>query len=121
MQIKASDIDFWSNRDVNMMRLQHNVKMYPPRVKMTITVPVPCGIKKLPVKFEGYLRVNLSLDVELIIPLAKDTAPKSSPPRRCSHERMSCKLLCTNIILDLTTLVLIIIFINHSLRYYIMC
>ena len=71
------------------MHLKHDVKVYPPRVKMTI--PVPCSINKLPVKFEGCVSVNQSLDVELSIPLAKDTGCKSSLPRRYSHERMSCK------------------------------
>ena len=92
MQIKASDIDFWkSEYDVNNMRRQHAVKVYPPRVKMTIP---PCpGFEKLQVKFEGCLSVNKPLDVEFIIPLTETIVPKFSWPRHCSHEQMCCKSL----------------------------
>lgn len=89
-QIRASDIDFWNSK-YDTMRLQHNVKMYPPRVKMTI--PSRPDFKKLSVKFEGCLRVNQSLDVELSIPLAEDAKQRSLPPRRRSRERICCKLL----------------------------
>ena len=73
------------------MRLKHEEKMYPPRVKMTI--PAHPGFKKLPVKFEGYLSVCQSLDVDLPIPIAEDTVHKCPWSWHCSHDLMICELL----------------------------
>lgn len=73
------------------MRLKHEEKMYPPRVKMTI--PAHPGFNKLPVTFEGYLSVCQSLDFELVIPLAEDTIHKCPWPWYCSHDKMICELL----------------------------
>ena len=51
------------------MQLRHKRSMYPPRVKMTITLRNPSDIIKVPVKFSGH--VDAELDVELTVPLGK--------------------------------------------------
>lgn len=62
MQIKASDINFWTRR-LDDMRLRHHRKMYPPRVKMTVILTNPDHTLKLPIKVVGSNDSNL--DVEL--------------------------------------------------------
>lgn len=62
MQIKASDINFWTRR-LDDMRLRHQRKMYPPRVKMTVLLTNPDHALKLPIKVVGSNDSNL--DVEL--------------------------------------------------------
>ena len=89
-QIRASDIDFWNSK-YDIMRLKHDVKMYPPRVKMTL--PSYPGFSKLPVKFEGCQSIGQSLDFDVSIPLVAYANQTSLPPRRRSRERMCCKLL----------------------------
>ena len=75
------------------MRLKHEEKTYPPRVKMTI--PAHPGFKKLPITFEGYSSVCQSLDMELFLPLAEDThcRNKNPWPWHCSHDWMTCEFL----------------------------
>ena len=53
------------------MKLQHNKKMYPPRVKMSVTTWNPDKIFKLPVKITG--SSDRQLDVDITIPLGKYT------------------------------------------------
>ena len=62
----AEDIDFWQ-KDFDAMLLRHKRKMYPPRVKMTVTMRNPETIIKLPVRIEGC--VDKRLDTELTFPL----------------------------------------------------
>ena len=61
-QIKESDIYFWTRR-LDDMRLRHQRKMYPPRVKMTVILKNPDHTLKLPIKVIGSCSSNL--DVEL--------------------------------------------------------
>ena len=51
------------------MQLRHKRSMYPPRVKMTVTLRNRGDIFKVPVKFSGH--VDAELDVELTVPLGK--------------------------------------------------
>ena len=37
VQIKVSDMDLWS-MGIETMQLRHDLKMYPPRVKMTVSM-----------------------------------------------------------------------------------
>jgi hypothetical protein len=62
-QIEASKVDFW-NRKQEVVKLEFEQKMYPPRIKVTILGD--CKFK-LPIKFKGCL--NDDLDTELIFPL----------------------------------------------------
>ena len=63
------DIDFWK-RDFSDMKQRHERKMYPPRVKMTVSMRNPKLTHTLPIKFEG-CEDNLQLNVDLTIPLGK--------------------------------------------------
>ena len=65
MQIRVSDIDF-AGKDLEHMELLHKMKMYPPRVKITIAAKSQDVILKIPVKFEGCSSDSL-LDTELVI------------------------------------------------------
>ena len=69
MQIRAADIDFWEAR-INVMKLNHETNMYPPRVKMTITMRNPeTDIDiKLPITFEG-CSSDSQLNTDIIFPL----------------------------------------------------
>ena len=69
MQIRITDIEFWK-RDFNDMRRRHGRKMYPPQVKMTVSIRNPEFTLTLPVKFEGCTD-NSQLNVDLTIPLGK--------------------------------------------------
>ena len=69
MQIRALDIDFWS-KGFDSMRLRHARRMYPPRVKMTITLKDFSLTFKLLVKFIGCSQ-DSNLDVELTFPFSK--------------------------------------------------
>ena len=53
------------------MRRRHQRRMYPPRVKMTVSLKNPDLTLKLPVKFTGCLS-DSQLDVELTFPLGKN-------------------------------------------------
>ena len=66
-QIKASDVNFW-NKSFEVMQIRHRIKMYPPRVKMTVCIRGSNQQFKLPVKFSGCSNES-QLDVELIFPL----------------------------------------------------
>ena len=71
LQIKEEDINFWKS-GVDHMQLQHLNEMYPPRVKMTVTVSSignPNEAFKLPIKFEGPCDHDNRLDMELTFPL----------------------------------------------------
>ena len=50
------------------MRRRHQRKMYPPRVKMTVSLKNPDITLKLPIKFAGCSSDN-QLDVEITFPL----------------------------------------------------
>ena len=66
IQIKASEIDFWSE-GFDRMQLKHMTKMYPPRVKMTIMFR-DFESHKLLIKFLG-CSTDYQLDTELALPL----------------------------------------------------
>ena len=70
MQIRASDINFWGN-PFDFMRLKHETKMYPPRVKMIITLNNLSQSFKLQIKFIGCSH-DSQLDVELTLPFCKE-------------------------------------------------
>ena len=73
LQIRASDIDFWrEGLKFDVMRLRHDKKLYPPRVKMTVSFQSSDLQFKLPVKFEGCSN-DSQLDVELTFPLSMDS------------------------------------------------
>ena len=52
------------------MKLRHKTKMYPPRIKMTISMTNSDFTSTLPIKFEGCTDNSL-LDVNLTIPIGK--------------------------------------------------
>ena len=66
MQIKASDIAFW-DKNFTVMQRKHERKMYPPRVKMTVSIKDPNAHFVLPVKFVGC--IENELDTDLTLPL----------------------------------------------------
>ena len=67
------------------MKLEFKMKMYPPRIKVTILWSNFTVHKfKLPIRFEGCL--NEDLDTELIFPLKSQLPPPLSP-------RYTCKLV----------------------------
>ena len=67
VQIKKDDINFWEKGE-DHMRLRHEKKMYPPRVKMTVSMTDPHQAFKLPVRFEG-CSSDSQVDLELTFPL----------------------------------------------------
>ena len=69
LQIKASDIDLVWNRSFDDMRRRHERRMYPPRIKMTVSLYNSDTKVKLPVKFSGYVEDDHQLDTELILPI----------------------------------------------------
>ena len=58
----------WSKSPTEM-RQGHERHIYPPRIKMTITMKKPDVTIKLPIKFKGHLGDGNGLDVELTLPL----------------------------------------------------
>ena len=76
MQIRAPDIDFWEAR-VEVMKLKHETNMYPPRVKMTVTMRNPENNIKLPIKFEG-CSSDSQLNTDIIFPLGFPSSTLSS-------------------------------------------
>ena len=71
IQIKGSDISFW-DRDFAVMQRKHEMKMYPPRVKMTVSIKDPNTQFVLPVKFSG-CRNDGELDMDITLPLGMNT------------------------------------------------
>ena len=70
LQIAASDIiSFW-NEKFEIMKRKHERNMYPPRVKMTVSINNPNHSITLPVKVLG-CEGDDKLDVELTLPLSK--------------------------------------------------
>ena len=68
LQIKASDMDF-GKKSFDDMRRRHEKRMYPPRIKMTVSLYNSDTKVKLPVKFSGYVEDDHQLDTELILPI----------------------------------------------------
>ena len=60
-------MDFWS-MGVDKMQMKHDLKMYPPRVKMTVSMKCSDLAFKLPIKFNG-CSDDSQLDTELTFPL----------------------------------------------------
>ena len=81
IQIRESEIDFWKEKlNMEMMSLRHSMKMYPPRVKVTVVAKNRAYVVQvLPVKIIGCSRDG-QLDMDLTI---GNTVP-------------SCPLLITN-------------------------
>ena len=69
LQIKASEINFWKSNfnSVEKLKLRHELKTYPPRMKMTV-VTQPSEHLILPVQFEG-CSDDCRLNLDLIFPL----------------------------------------------------
>ena len=67
LQIRASEIDFWG-KEFDVMHLRHRLKMYPPRVKMTVMMKSLDLNFKLLIKFIGCSNEG-RLDTELTFPL----------------------------------------------------
>lgn len=67
LQIKANDINFWSRR-LDDLKLRHQTGLYPPRVKVSISLKSPDHFFKLPFKFTG-CSSDHTLDMELNFPL----------------------------------------------------
>ena len=65
MQIRVSDMSFWG-KDLEHMEFLHEMKMYPPRIRMTIAAKCQDAILKIPVRFEGCSSDSL-LNTELLI------------------------------------------------------
>lgn len=61
------------------MKLQHETRMYPPRVKMTVTLINPDQILKLPVKFEG-CSSDSQLNADITFPLGNELPSQGSSP-----------------------------------------
>ena len=68
-QIRENDINFWKFTFGKMEKL-HKRKMYPPRVKMTVSMRNPKHILKLAIKFAG-CSSDCQLDVDITFPLGK--------------------------------------------------
>ena len=66
VQISASDIDFWSE-NLESMELKHEMKMYPPRVKMTVLMKITNNIK-LSIDIVGCCG---NLDMDLVLPIGE--------------------------------------------------
>lgn len=66
IQIRASDIDFWKT-NFDTMKLKHEKRIYPPRVKMTIMLK-DSESRKLLVRFVGSSNDN-QLNTEVPLPL----------------------------------------------------
>ena len=71
------------------MKLQHETRMYPPRVKMTVTLRNPDQILKIPVKFEG-CSSDSQLNTDITFPLGNEfplpsTSPIGSQPEYFSN------------------------------------
>ena len=60
-------MDFWKDA-FDKIKLQHELKMYPPRAKMTVLMSSPDHILKLSIKIKG-CSSNDQLDTELAFPL----------------------------------------------------
>ena len=60
---------FW-NEDFELMKRKHERNMYPPRVKMTVSMTNPSCFSTLPVKVSG-CEGDGKLDMELTLPLGK--------------------------------------------------
>ena len=74
LQIKASDIAFWDKK-FSIMQRKHEKKMYPPRVKMTVSInDSNLTHFVLPVKFVG-CRDN-ELETDLTLPLSIQSCMK---------------------------------------------
>lgn len=71
MQIRASDVDFWREENVTFkkMYLRHKLKMYPPRVHMTVRMKTTDD-RKVPVNFEGCTG-DSQLNMELTFPIGR--------------------------------------------------
>ena len=67
LQIRASEINFWS-LSLESMKLRHEMKTYPPRVKMIITTKGSDLRTPIRIKFKGSTR-DSSLDTDIIFPL----------------------------------------------------
>lgn len=59
---------------IENMQLRHDLKMYPPRVKMTVSMKRSDLAFKLPIKFNG-CSDDSQLDIELTFPLGKKMLP----------------------------------------------
>ena len=65
VQIKASDIAFW-DKDFTVMQRKHDKRIYPPRVKITISFKDPSLTQfVLPVQFVGCSENELDTDLSL--------------------------------------------------------
>ena len=72
LQIKASDIDLVWKKSFDDMRRRHERRMYPPRIKMTVSLHNPDIRVKLPLSFSGYVgEEDHELDVELTLPIGR--------------------------------------------------
>ena len=70
IQIKLSEIDFWMEHStLDTMLRKHKYKMYPPKVKMTITRKSN-DVTKLPIKITGCLDEGL-MDMDIPLQLGK--------------------------------------------------
>ena len=68
IQILLSDVDFWSKKHKKeKMKLQHDCKLYPPRVMMTVTCKSKASEPfKLPIRIVG-CSSDSQLDMEITI------------------------------------------------------
>ena len=69
MQILASEINFWKLKfNFEELKLRHKLKLYPPRMKMTVMTKPSDHNLVLPVHFEG-CSYDSRLNLDLIFPL----------------------------------------------------
>ena len=68
-KIHPDDINFW-NKDYNDLLLKHQMKMYPPRVIVTVMMKEPDTAVSIPVTFSG-CENNDQLSTKLIFPLGR--------------------------------------------------
>lgn len=100
IQIKASDIDFWNMKNVNldnMLRL-HEKQLYPPRVKISVKMSSSIDLDKIVIIITGGQTENGSdLSMELTFPFLEYDYPvtPTSPagPRSPSNVMTLCKLM----------------------------
>ena len=68
IQIPETEIDFW-NTKFEILRLKHQERIYPPRVRMTVDAPNAEPRSKLLIEFDG-CSSDSQLSMEILFPLS---------------------------------------------------
>ena len=84
IQIRALDIEFWNKKFDDLQR-QHQRRMYPPRIKMTVRSRNPDSIFKIPIKFIG-CSSDSNLDLEITFPLGERERERERKHVLCCYD-----------------------------------